>query len=48
MFVATFALSVGGIWYDSMHKAEPVVEEGAPEADYHLSKDGVPTYGTST
>lgn len=48
MFIATFALSIGGIWYDSMYKAEPMIEDGAPEAEYHLSKDGVPTYGTTS
>lgn len=48
MFVATFAMSIGGIWYDSMHKAEPIVEDGSPEAEYQLTKDGVPSYGAAS
>ena len=48
MFVATFLMSLGGIWYDSMHKAEPTSENGAPEAEYHLATGDAPvTYGTS-
>jgi len=44
-FVFTFLASLVGIWYDSHHKAEPIEGE---EAEYHLSTDTPPTYGTST
>ena len=45
MFLACFLLSVVGIWYDSQYKVDPTAAE--PEAEYQLSGDGVPTYGTS-
>lgn len=39
---------MGGIWYDSMNKVEPITSNGEPEAGYHLSDDEPPTtYGTS-
>jgi hypothetical protein len=46
MFLFTFLASMGGIWYDSTQKVEPVTN-GASEAEYHLSHDTQPTYGTS-
>jgi hypothetical protein len=47
MFLFTFLASMGGIWYDSMYKVEPV-SNGEPEAEYHaLSHDTPATYGTS-
>ena len=46
MFLFTFLASMGGVWYDSQYKVEPV-SNGEPEAEYHLSKDTPPTYGTS-
>jgi hypothetical protein len=47
MFLFTFLASLGGIWFDSMHKIEPIVTNGAPEAEYHLSHDTPASYGTS-
>eukprot|EP00522_Entomoneis_paludosa_P014133 CAMPEP_0172459414 /NCGR_PEP_ID=MMETSP1065-20121228/32576_1 /TAXON_ID=265537 /ORGANISM="Amphiprora paludosa, Strain CCMP125" /LENGTH=104 /DNA_ID=CAMNT_0013214087 /DNA_START=47 /DNA_END=361 /DNA_ORIENTATION=- len=48
MFLATFVLSVLGIWHDSGSKEDAVVENGngSPESEYQLASD-VPTYGTS-
>ena len=46
MFLVCFVLSAVGIWYDSQYKVEPSTTE--PEAEYHLSNDGIATYGTST
>jgi hypothetical protein len=45
MFLFTFLSSLAGIYYDSQHKAQPILE--GEEAEYHLSTDQVPTYGTS-
>jgi hypothetical protein len=46
MFLFTFLASMGGIWFDSMQKVEPATNGGI-EAEYHLSQDAQPTYGTS-
>lgn len=46
MFLFTFLASMGGIWYDSQYNVEPV-SNGESEADYHLTQDVPPTYGTS-
>jgi hypothetical protein len=49
MFVITFALSIGGIWYDGKHKMEPLGGNTKElDGDYHLASDHVPSYGTST
>jgi hypothetical protein len=45
MFAFTFIASLGGIWYDSNYKAQPI--EGESEVEYHLSKDAPTSYGTS-
>ena len=47
MFMATFILSMVGIYYDSQYKPEPVGDASEPEAEYHLTQGDVPTYGTS-
>jgi hypothetical protein len=46
MFLVTFLASLGGMWYDTKYKAEPI-EEG-DEAGYQLSHGEVSTYGTSS
>jgi len=49
MFLFTFVASIFGIWYDSQHKAEPIVD-GSDGDHYHsLAADHPPaTYGTAT
>ena len=47
MFLFTFLASIGGIWFDSMQKIEPVANGTEPEAEYHLSHDVPTSYGTS-
>lgn len=47
MFLFTFLASIGGIWFDSMQKIEPVANGTDPEAEYHLSHDIPTSYGTS-
>ena len=47
MFLFTFLASIGGIWFDSMQKIEPVANGTEPEAEYHLSQDIPTSYGTS-
>jgi hypothetical protein len=48
MFIATFAVSLVGLWYDT-HGKDKEVESAAsaPEAEYHLATGDMPTYGTS-
>lgn len=49
LFLFTFLASMGGIWYDSMYKKEPVNgDAGDSEAEYQLSQDTPPTYGTAS
>jgi hypothetical protein len=45
MFAITFVVSLVGIWYDSMYKAEPIKNDVDTEAEYQLSQD-VAKYGT--
>jgi hypothetical protein len=47
MFLFTFLASIGGIWFDSMQKIEPVSNGTVDsEAEYHLSHDTPTSYGT--
>jgi len=46
MFLVTFVASLGGMWYDSRYKAEPL-SEGGSDSEYYLSQGDVPTYGTA-
>jgi hypothetical protein len=46
-FAVTFFASLGGVWYDSIHKKEPAAEGEEPESGYHLSQDQPISYGTS-
>ena len=50
MFVGTFILSIGGIYYDANFKKEPLPEENGTNGaeGYQLSKGDVTTYGTSS
>lgn len=48
MFLFTFLASMAAMWYDSMHKKEPVNGEAGMEAEYHLSHDIPATYGTAS
>ena len=47
MFLVVLVFSLLGIWYDGVNKVEPLEDE-EDEAEYQLSQDDVPTYGTST
>ena len=49
MFIATFFLSMGGIYYDSIKKANPDdidTSDTAVAEGYQLNTDYVPGYGT--
>ena len=46
MFLITFALSMGGIWYDGQSKAETIEKE--IDGEYQLASEHVQSYGTAT
>jgi hypothetical protein len=50
MFMATFVLSAGGMFYDSNYKQEPAdaTENGNGNGGYQLANDNFPSYGTSS
>eukprot|EP00542_Grammatophora_oceanica_P009283 CAMPEP_0194046958 /NCGR_PEP_ID=MMETSP0009_2-20130614/23149_1 /TAXON_ID=210454 /ORGANISM="Grammatophora oceanica, Strain CCMP 410" /LENGTH=52 /DNA_ID=CAMNT_0038692445 /DNA_START=256 /DNA_END=414 /DNA_ORIENTATION=+ len=49
MFIVTFFISLGGIFYDSQFKKEEVTTEAGPNGQegYQLHSEGQPTYGAA-